>query len=280
MPATNALDVATGDWIAHTRQFIDDYLDQQLSHGQTPVAEAMRYSVLAPCKRIRPLLTMAVSKYLGCAPERAIHVACAIEMIHSASLILDDLPCMDDDRERRNRPSTHAKFGESLTILTAVSLLTQSYCMIASHEKLPGDVRLNLIKLLCDTVGPQGLSLGQYIDLNTKSVSATPAAISNIHHLKTGVLFVAAAKAACLIGEASPEQETQVMRFTTNIGLAFQLLDDVKDAGTDETNMVARIGVTSAERKIREYLQAADIAIEGEENAEVLQDFVRAFFRS
>lgn len=238
----------------------------------------MRYSVLAPGKRIRPLLTLAVSRFLGTAPAHAMHTACAIEMIHSASLILDDLPCMDNDRERRNRLSTHMKFGESLTILAAVSLLTQSYCIVSTQEDLPGELRLKLIQLICDTVGPQGLSLGQYIDLTTRSDSAVPSTMTNMHHLKTGVLFIAAAKAGCLIGEASPEQEQQVMHFTTNVGLAFQLLDDLRDVDSPGANMVTRIGVTSAERKIREYLQAADMAIEGESNTAALQDFVRAFF--
>ncbi|HEV2612921.1 MAG TPA: polyprenyl synthetase family protein [Noviherbaspirillum sp.] len=280
MLAINAVDYTAGDWITQTRQMIEDQLDHHLSLGQTsPVSEAMRYSVLAGGKRIRPLLTMAVTKYLGCVPAHTIDVACAIEMIHSASLILDDLPCMDNDNVRRNRVSTHVKFGESLTILAAVSLLTHSQCMIASHDSLPGELRLKLIRLLCDTVGAQGLSLGQYIDLNTKVETTSPAAISDMHHLKTGVLFVAAAKAACMAADASPEKQQQVMHFTTNIGLAFQLLDDIKDADAEETNLVTRIGVTSAQRKVREYLQAANIAIEGEQNAEVLQSFVREFFR-
>ncbi|MBC7685332.1 MAG: polyprenyl synthetase family protein [Bdellovibrionales bacterium] len=280
MLTTNALEIASSDWTARTRLLVDSHLDRLLSPARiSPVSEAMRYSVLAPGKRVRPLLTLVVSDFLGSTPAYAMHVACAIEMIHSASLILDDLPCMDNDRERRNRLSTHVKFGESLAILAAVSLLTQSYRMIASDDMLPPDLRLKLVQLLCETVGPDGLSLGQYIDLHTKSDAATPAAISDIHHLKTGILFIAAAKAGALIGNASPSQQEQVIRFATNLGLSFQLLDDLKDSDTVGVNMVTRIGVPSARRKVREYFQAANLAIEGEKNAAILQDFAGTFFR-
>ena len=280
MLTTNVLEFASSDWTVRNRLLVDSHLDRLLSPAQmSPVTEAMRYSVLAPGKRIRPLLTLAVSNFLGSTPAYAIHVACAIEMIHSASLILDDLPCMDNDRERRNRLSTHVKFGESLAILAAVSLLTQSYCMIATHETLSQDLRLKLIYLLCETVGPDGLSLGQYIDLHTKSDVATPAAITDVHHLKTGILFIAAAKAGALIGNALPKQEEQVIRFATNLGLSFQLLDDIKDSDTVGANLVTRIGVTGARHKVREYFQAANLAIEGEENAAVLHDFAGTFFK-
>ena len=268
------------NWIADTRRLVDQHLDTLLAPSQTsPVAEAMRYSVLAQGKRIRPLLTLAVASYFGVRPAAAMHVACALEMIHSASLILDDLPCMDNDRERRNRVATHVRYGESLTILAAVSLLTQSCCTIASHQSLEPDLRLKLVQMLCDTVGPHGLSLGQYIDLHGVAGMATPSAITNIHHLKTGVLFLAAARAGCLIARASPAQEDKVMRFTNNIGLAFQLLDDLKDMDSPGTNMVAHIGVSGAHRRLQDYLDAANDAIAGERNAGMLQGFAEAFFR-
>ena len=280
MLATDRHDAARSDWITRTRALVDDHLDHMLSHQHpSPVTEAMRYSVLAPGKRIRPLLTLAVSEFLGDAPERALPVACCIEMIHCASLILDDLPCMDDDRERRSRLCTHIEFGESLTILAAVSLLTQSYCTLASLDRLEQGLRLQLVQMLCDTVGHGGLSLGQYIDLHAKGARPTPADITDIHHLKTGVLFMAAARAGCMIGAATPEQERKVMRFTTNMGLAFQLLDDLKDMDTSGANMVTRIGAASAERKFAEYVQAAHAAVEGEPNAPVLQNLAKAFLR-
>lgn len=267
-------------WIADTRRLIDQHLDTVLAPASSsPLAEAMRYSVLAQGKRIRPLLTLAVAGYFNVRPVAAMHVACALEMIHAASLILDDLPCMDNDRERRNRLATHAKYGESLTILAAVSLLTQSNCMIACHQSLAPELRLKLVQMLCDTVGPHGLALGQYIDLHGASGMATPSAITNIHHLKTGVLFIAAARAGCLIAGASQAQEEKVMRFTNNLGLAFQLQDDLKDMDSPGTNMVAHIGVSNAQRQLHNYLDKARDAIAGERNAAMLEGFAQAFFR-
>lgn len=273
MLATDLHDV-TSDWIARTRPLIDTHLDKLLaSPHPSPVLEAMRYSVLSGGKRVRPLLTLAVAEYFGRAPADALQVACAIEMVHSASLILDDLPCMDNDRERRNRLSTHVVYGEDLTILAAISLLTQSYCVLASHETLTPDMRTRLIQLMCDTIGPNGLSLGQYIDLTSKSDIASAAAITDMHHLKTGVLFLAAARAGCLLCDASPEQEEKVMRFTRNLGMAFQLMDDLADAGEARPNLAARMGIVSAERRLRDYLQAADSAIGSAPDAMVLRQF-------
>jgi len=278
MLATHPSHVAR-DWIAQTRPLINTHLDELLKPARpSPVTDAMRYSVLGSGKRIRPLLTLAVADFLGVQPSGTLQVACAIEMVHAASLILDDLPCMDNDHERRDRLSTHAAFGEDLAILAAVSLLMQSHCTLASHQTLAPELRVRLIQLLCETIGPHGLSLGQYIDLSSKAQPASLAAIAQIHHLKTGVLFVAAAKAACLLCGASPEQEDRVVRFTTNLGLAFQLKDDLADLDEASGNLAVRIGASSAELTFHGYLQAADAAIAGEKNAAVLQDFARAFF--
>jgi geranylgeranyl diphosphate synthase type II len=278
MVATHPSHVA-GDWVAQTRPLVDAQLDLMLKPARpSPVIEAMRYSVLGPGKRIRPLLTLAVADFLGAQPAGALPVACAIEMIHAASLILDDLPCMDNDRERRDRLSTHAAYGEDLAILAAVSLLMQSQSVLASHQTLTPELRIRLVHLLCETIGPHGLSLGQYIDLSSKAQPASLAAITQIHHLKTGVLFVAAARAGCLMCGASAEQEERVVRFTTNLGLAFQLKDDLADIGDANLNLAARIGASSAERTFHGYLQAADAAVVGERNAAVLQDFARTFF--
>jgi geranylgeranyl diphosphate synthase, type II len=267
------------DWIVRTRPLINAQLDALLTHEQpSRVTEAMRYSVLESGKRIRPLLTLAVAEYLGATPPGLMHVACSIEMIHAASLILDDLPCMDNDHERRNRPSTHARFGQDVAILAAVSLLMQSHCMLAAKEELPQDRRLTLIQLLCDTIGSSGLSLGQYIDLNSKSEKVSAGAISNVHHLKTGVLFLAAAKAACIVCAAATAQAERIATFTTHAGLAFQLMDDLEDPEEPGLNFAARIGRSNAERQFREHLMAAENAVSGERNSAILKDFLHAVF--
>lgn len=261
-------------WSLTARQEIDEHLEAMLEHGQSSrVHEAMRYAVLGAGKRIRPLLTLAVADFLGGRPPGLMHAACAIEMIHAASLVLDDLPCMDNDRLRRDRPATHAVFGDDCAILAAVSLLMRSHCMLASHPDVPADVRLRTIQLLCETIGADGLSLGQYIDLASKSAPASPGAIAGIHHLKTGILFLAAARAACLLCGATPRQEQGIVAFTTHVGLAFQLKDDLADVDAPGLNLVASIGVHGARQQFHEHLQEAQAAIDGEDNAEVLLGF-------
>lgn len=279
MLATEAITTEGRHWIAGARKLVDEHLDKLLGHAiPTPVLEAMRYSVLAPGKRIRPLLTLAVSDFLGGSRQAALQAACAIEMIHCASLVLDDLPCMDDDRERRSRLCTHLEYGESLAILAAVSLLTQSQCVIASDASLPESRRLALVQLLCETVGPHGLSLGQYIDLHAGGALSSFDAITDMHHLKTGLLFLAAARAGCLVADAAPEREAKVMLFTRQIGLAFQLRDDIRDMDGDGVNAASRVGLTEARRKLHAYLDGALAAVDGEDNAQVLRGFVSAFF--
>lgn len=259
---------------------VDRHLDALLSSGRpSPVTDAMRYSVLESGKRIRPLLTLAVAEFFGPKPAGLMQVACAVELIHAASLVLDDLPCMDNDSERRNRPTTHTVYGQDVSILAAISLLMQSYCILASHDKVSQDVRLKLIQLLCETIGAEGLSLGQYIDLSAKGQIPSAAMISNIHHLKTGILFLAAARAGCLVCQASIAQEEKIVTFATHLGLAFQLMDDLHDVGEQGLNFAARIGISSAEKQFREHLRRALDAVEGESNSAVLTDFVQAVFR-
>lgn len=276
--AGSAYPIAYG-WSLTARQEIDEYLDALLdARHSSRVHEAMRYAVLSTGKRIRPLLTLAVADFLGDRPAGLMHVACAIEMIHAASLVLDDLPCMDNDALRRNRPATHAMFGEDCAILAAVSLLMKSQYMLATHPALPQDVRLKTIQLLCETIGADGLSLGQYIDLASKTAAPGPAAVADVHHLKTGILFLAAARAACLLCDATPQQEQRVMAFTTHVGLAFQLKDDLADIGVPGLNLAASIGVPSAERQFRKHRQAALDALEGSDRPEVLGGFAAMMF--
>lgn len=276
LQASSAYSPMSG-WAVSARQQIDEYLDALL-HFPNPsrVNEAMRYSVLGGGKRIRPMLALAVADYLGTRPPGLMHVACAIEMIHAASLILDDLPCMDNDRMRRNRPSTHAVYGEDCAILASVSLLMHCHAMLASHPDLPPEARLKTIRLLCETIGADGLSLGQYIDLSSRSAPLQAAATAGAHHLKTGILFLAAAKAACLLCDATPEQSEKITVYATSLGLAFQLKDDLADVGEPGLNLAAAMGVTSARRQFLDHLETASDAIGDDDDAGVLRDFAEA----
>lgn len=269
-------------WISKQRSSIDHQLESLLKPSPlSSLSLAMHYSVLSPGKRIRSLMTLAVVEYLGGYEQQAIHAACAIEMIHAASLILDDLPCMDNDALRRNRSSTHMRFGEDTTILAAISLLTQSYCTIAINPALAMPVRLEIIKLFCHTIGSQGLSLGQSMDLSAKT-SANAEVLTNMHYLKTGALFSAAAHVGCLIAQATAEQQACIMRFTCNLGLAFQLMDDVQDQTNDSANLAAVLGKTQAQNKVNDYVQTAKAALLPQahlsKKPELLHLFADAFF--
>lgn len=269
------------EWMDESRCEIERHLDQLLTSSvATPLNEAMRYSVLAPGKRLRPLLVLAIARFFELSPPGIMKVACVIEMIHSASLVLDDLPCMDNDHERRNRLATHARFGEDLSILAAVSLLMHSHCILAADDSLRAEARLKLIRLFCDTVGSGGLSLGQYIDLNPALHSPDTFSVTDVHHLKTGILFVAAARAACLLCNATAAQEAAVVEFTTKLGLAFQARDDLADLDRTESNLVTAIGVANARQRYHDYLDAAHEAIDGEPNAAVLQGLAASIFRA
>lgn len=246
----------------------------------TKLEEAMRYSVLAPGKRIRPLLMLAIARYLDYPFEKLVDVGCAIEFIHAASLVIDDLPCMDDDAVRRNQSTTHKLHGEPVAILAAISLLTRSYDLVAKCDYLQPEARFKLITLFSDTVGPNGLSLGQHIDIASKLMASTEKEISNIHHLKTGVLFLAAAKSACLIIGADSVQEKEIMEYTFHLGMAFQILDDIKDAGIHETSIVSSLGAEKADIQLSYHLEVAMHSISNAKNAFILSQFIDEFFQS
>lgn len=252
----------TASWINDSRSLIESRLAALLPSQKSPLTDAMRYSLLAPGKRIRPLLTVAAAELFGGSRDAALDTACAIEIVHTASLVFDDLPCMDNDTERREQATVHTRFGESLAILSGISLLTHTYCILASQSQVPMADRLKVIQLLCDTIGPAGLSLGQYMDLqymdmNASSKNPSMDLLSELHHLKTGVLFLAAAKAGCILAHATPEDEQNMVKFAIHFGQAYQLLDDVSDLGDTCTNIVTHMGMRKAESQIRQHLSLA-----------------------
>jgi geranylgeranyl diphosphate synthase type II len=265
-------------WLVTDKALVEERLADLLPDRATPLEQAMRYSVLAPAKRIRSLLMLRLCRYFDQPVDRALDVACAIEMIHAASLVIDDMPCMDDDAMRRDQSATHAKYGEATAILAAISLLTRSYDTVAQAALEP-NIRFEIIRLLSDTVGPNGLSLGQQIDLDAKDTPLALQDIAEIHHLKTGVLFVAAARIACLTSHATPDQHQAVATYTFHLGMAFQIYDDIKDSGALETNITTSISLTDAIKTCQHHLDTAKQAIAGRANAVLLNDFIDVFFQ-
>ncbi len=244
--------------------------------GEEPgrLGEAAHYALLAPGKRFRPLLTLLTAEAFGAPVSRALDVACAMEMVHAASLVLDDLPSMDDARLRRGRPTTHRVYGEADAILASVGLLTQAFAVIAQAEGLSPKDRVELVSALTEAVGFQGLVAGQALDLAERNRPRTVAELDQLNHRKTGVLMMAAAEAGARIGGASAAARRELGEFARRIGLAFQIRDDLidaedggdhvgKDVGKDAgmTTVVSALGPRAAVAAIEAHLGAADAAL-------------------
>lgn len=238
------------------------------------LGEAAHYALLAPGKRFRPLLTLLAAEAFGAAVSRALDVACAMEMVHAASLVLDDLPSMDDARLRRGRLTTHRVYGEADAILASVGLLTRAFGVIAAAEALSAADRSGLVAALADAVGFEGLVAGQAMDLAERNRVRTVAELDALNHRKTGVLMMAAAEAGARIGGASAMARRELGEFARRIGLAFQIRDDLidvededaqvgKDVGKDAgmTTVVSALGPHAALAAIEAHLQAADAAL-------------------
>jgi geranylgeranyl pyrophosphate synthase len=194
-----------------------------------PLEGALKYSLLAPAKRVRAVLMIVAARELGGKEEDALDLASALEMIHAASLILDDLPAMDDAETRRGLPANHRVFGEATAILAAVGLLNRSYGVAAAAEGLTLNQRIAAIEVLQWAVGLDGLVRGQQDDLAESRASLTPAELERMYARKTGALFAAAAECGAIIAE-KPALRDVMRRFGLDLGVGFQILDDVLDA--------------------------------------------------
>lgn len=261
------------------RTRVDTCLEQLVPTADTwprQLHEAQRHALLSPGKRFRPLLTIFLAEACGIDEARrvaAMEVGCAIEMVHTASLILDDLPCMDDADLRRNQPTTHVAFGESTAILSATALLNRSFGVVARNGSLDAEQLAELCDLLSYAVGSSGLIAGQMADLDNTG-SASVSEIERVNRLKTGALFDFSADAAAIMANSPAAQRAALKDFSRQIGLAFQLLDDVKDvlqssavsgktSGRDEGKMtlVAKHSMSETKAMLETYLVNAKTAL-------------------
>jgi len=211
---------------------IEKALENSLPNENTwPVKlhKAQRHALLSPGKIFRPLLCYVVSSGLGKEDEAVILVGCVAEMVHAASLILDDLPCMDDADMRRNQPSTHIAFDESTAILSATALLNQAFSVISKLNNVSDSAKVMLVDLLSHTVGSNGLIAGQMADLSNNSSATTLKDVEDLNTLKTGALFDFSIESAAILANASEAKKKYLKEFSRYLGLAFQLMDDVKD---------------------------------------------------
>lgn len=204
-----------------------DYIGKDLTKKEQ-IHEAMSYSLAAGGKRIRPLLLLATIHSLGGNQKKGYAVSAALEFIHTYSLIHDDLPAMDDDDLRRGKPTNHIFYGEDIAILAGDALLTQAFEIIAASDAEP-EKKVKLILALAKSAGPDGMILGQMADIQGEEKELSLEELQFIHKNKTGELLKFPIYAACVIAEALPEVEEQLMEYAEHLGLAYQIRDDILD---------------------------------------------------
>jgi geranylgeranyl diphosphate synthase type II len=293
---------ALGTWLAARREAVDAALERFLHQtGPAPavVTDAMRYSVFAGGKRLRPVLALAVAEAVaarqgGVADEAlalAIPAACALEMIHTYSLVHDDLPAMDNDTLRRGRPTSHVVHGEGMAILAGDALLTDAFALLAREPDARAASRigegelarrkLHAIQLIADAAGSDGMVGGQALDLRAAEPGAAPldqTGLREMHARKTGALLRASAMAGAAMAGATGAILDAVAEYGTHIGLAFQIVDDIldveeasavlgktpgKDAAAGKPTYPSLYGLDESRRRARASLEQALRALEG-----------------
>jgi geranylgeranyl pyrophosphate synthase len=202
--------------------------------------EAVRWSLLAGGKRFRPALLLAVGQTFGAAEEKLLNTASAIEMIHTYSLVHDDLPAMDNDDLRRGRATCHRKFGEATAILAGDVLQTLAFQAIAGDKNLSAEIRVKLVSEIAKAAGtPSGMVAGQQLDLEAEGKNISIEQLEKIHHSKTGALILVSAKAGAIIAEASEQEIVSISNYASNLGLLFQITDDLLDV-TQTTEVLGK----------------------------------------
>jgi len=250
------------------------------AHGmEEQVIEAMRYGLFAGGKRLRPFLVMMTSGLFSVEEENAIRVGAAIECLHTYSLIHDDLPAMDDDDIRRGKPSVHKKFDEATAVLAGDALLTLSFEILADVKTHPDpEIRCELIATLSRAVGALGMVGGQMIDLKSENQSLIESEINRMQQMKTGALIVFSCEAGAILAGVRGERRDVLKHYGRDIGLAFQIADDLLDterssldigktAGKDvhagKATLVALVGAkdarVKADRLIKQAIESLDI---------------------
>ncbi|HEY8134146.1 MAG TPA: polyprenyl synthetase family protein [Thermoanaerobaculia bacterium] len=267
------------DYFGSRRTLIDEYLSAlaERTGAPKPLVEPLRRSLLSSGKRVRGVLTLAAGEAAGSKAEKLVEAAAAMEMIHTCSLILDDLPAMDDATLRRGAPTLHREFGEDLAILAAVSLLNQAYGLIVKNYSALNPRQWPLqqvVRRVVDAVGWDGTIAGEAVDLHSEGSKIDFDTLEFIHSRKTGALFVAAAAVGAMLANISAAALGRVEVFAKNLGLAFQITDDIldvvgnpeqlgKDVGKDEQRptFVKLAGVEGARKLSEELVETSLSAI-------------------
>ncbi len=271
---------SVNDYFSARRALVDDYLARLASRTGAPVplAAPLARALGSAGKRVRGILTLAVGEAIGARAEKLVAAAAAMEMIHASSLILDDLPSMDDALLRRGAPALHREFGEDLAILSAVALHNHSYGLVAqAHAELSPRrwPMQQVMQRVVDAVGWNGTIAGESVDLHSEGSSLDFDTLEFIHSRKTGALFVAAAAVGGMLANIHPAPLQRIEVFAKNLGLAFQITDDVldvtsapevlgKDVGKDTQRLtfVKLAGIEGARKLSEELVETSLSAIE------------------
>ena len=230
----------------------DEWLKRYLviHEGNTRVVyEAMHYSVFAGGKRIRPVIMIAVYELFGNKTEYVMPFACAMEMIHTFSLIHDDLPAMDDSALRRGRPTNHTVFGEAVAVLAGDGLITTAFEVMLKTGVVNPGTAMKAAACIAKGTGNSGMIGGQIIDILSEGQSISMDMLQELHAKKTGALIIASAVSGAIIGGASEEQTAAIQAFAANLGLAFQIKDDILDATGDTATLGKPVGCDAADGK-------------------------------
>jgi geranylgeranyl diphosphate synthase type II len=265
--------IAVPAFFTEYQALVNAELDRLVAGDGTPVSRSMAYTVRAPSKRVRPVLTLLAAELCGGLPARAIPAAAVIELVHASSLILDDLPSMDDAPLRRGRKANHLEFGEAIAILAAFGLLNLAYGTLVRAYDAALAARLSL--LVAEAVGTDGLIGGQAVDLLATDQQISFETLERIHRGKTGALFSAAATSGAIIAGAPGDAVGSLAAYAKNLGLAFQIIDDLLDVegnpaetgkavreDAKKTTFVSFSGIDGARQLALELCQTADRALE------------------
>jgi geranylgeranyl pyrophosphate synthase len=241
------------EFLASCRSLIDAELDRLIPKESEPperVHAAIRWSLFAGGKRFRPALLLGAGQTFGASADSLLRTACALEMIHTYSLIHDDLPSMDNDELRRGRPTCHIKFDEATAVLAGDALQTLAFQTIAEDENLSPQLRVQLIAEIARAAGtPEGMVAGQAHDLDAESRDVSNAELERIHHHKTGALIRAAARSGAIIAGANEDELAAITEYASNLGLLFQITDDLLDVTATAEDLGKTPGKDARSRK-------------------------------
>ena len=230
-------------YLENKKNIIDKALDEYLppeEKSPSIIHKAMRYSVFSGGKRIRPILTLATAELFEKATENVIKAACGIELIHTFSLIHDDLPCIDNDDFRRGKPSNHKVFGEAIALLAGDALLVSGFDLIIKNSEVKGIKKQSILKMMKETsfyIGTENMLGGQVEDISLKNEDITKADLINLYMKKTAALICLSIRAGAILSGANQRQLKALTKYGENIGLAFQIVDDMLDIMQDQRDM-------------------------------------------